>query len=429
MRASFMTVLILGGLGGLAAQARADVLVVDGAPGAGHFATIQSAVDAAAAGDTILVDVTWDTSSQDVVIDGKGVNLLSDTPLHSGNIHKLVIRNVPAGQRASVAGFFVVNAAGVAMECSDNAGALRLYDIGAKGKKGQPQTATSIARPGSTGGIITDCADVVMRKGGLGGGDGGDVLGNDILATSDGGIGLVVTNSKLSCFFSPCSGGPGGDVFPVGSTVPGGAGGTGIVSVNSTLFFFGQVGVGGSGGGTQHAVGGSGGTGLVQSGPGAALFTFNAAALGGAGGHSFGSAKGPDGAAQLLLGGTAAELASPPSFARDVSITTPVREGEAVSITATGFNDDVFAILSLDPGHQLLPGFQGVLTVGAPFLGNLLSLGHISIISKTFPLGPAPQLPAGLGALEVHVQGVVKTGGGPFTLAAPDHVVLLDAAY
>ena len=85
--------------------------------------------------------------------------------------------------------------------------------------------------------------------------------------------------------------------------------------------------------------------------------------------------------------------------------------------------------MSLDTGHQLLPGFHGVLTLGTPFLVDLLFLGHVPFLAKTFPLGLAPALPGGLETIEIHMQGVIKSGGGGFTLATPEHIVLLDAVF
>jgi hypothetical protein len=421
MRASIVAALVLSGL----VPARADVLVVD----ASHFTTIQAAVNAALPGDTILVDWTFDTSAQDVVIDGKGINLFVDTPAKTRSIHKLVIRNVPAGQRMSVAGLVVPSPGSVALEFLDNAGELRLYDVGGTGKPGEPQTATQPARPGFTGAIITNCADIVWHRGGAAGGKGGDVFATGILATSDGGTGAIITNSKLACYFTGFGGGKGGKVVPIGHLAPGGAGGTGIASEDSTLFFAGYLAGGGAGGDAQWGTGGTGGTAFIQSGATAQLITYAASVYGGQGGNGgFGDA--PDGEAKLILEGTATEIGPPLAPARDLYASSPVREGEPVIISAYGFNDDVWVLMSLDTGHHLMPGYAGVLTVSPPFLVGLLHLGILPVFQTDFVLGPAPELPPGFDLVEVHIQGVMKLNGSTeFTLAAPHHIVVLDAGF
>jgi hypothetical protein len=413
----------------LAGLARADVLVVDATVAPGHYATIQDAIDAAVVGDTVLVDHTYNTSQQTVVIDGKGISLLADAFDERFAVKHLTVRNVPAGQRATLRGINAVKPVGVAMTFTDNAGTLRLYSLGGEGTAGIPQTATQAPRDGSTGAVFSNCADVMLRYGGFKGGDGGVIEDASDLATTDGGVGALVTNSKISAFFTAFTGGDGGHVEPVLSTIDGGTGGTGMVNDGSTVFHYGSSAGGGPGGDTHLVPGGAGGTGYEQSGAGASLSTYLTGPAGGLGGEASTSTDGPTGVNEVISTGTTTELSKTVSFARDMWMNTPLREGEEIKVTVTGFEENVWAFFSLSTGNQLFPQYQGALMLGSPFLTDLVFLGYVPFIAIITPLGNAPELPVGIDTLEVQVQTVVNVNGSGFSFAMPDHIVLLDADF
>jgi hypothetical protein len=195
----------------LCAVTSADVLVVDAVGGApGHFSSLQAAVDAAAPGDTVLLDSTLNQLIGPVVIDGKGISIPVDTFGEQVGIWggPLVVRNLPAGQRVTLRGLSVVAPMpGPSLVLEDNAGTLRLHRVSASGTPGVPETSSQVAHPGSTGASISHCDDVMLEHCGFGGGAGGDVDVDSDLATSDGGTGALIQSSTVSAFLSAISGG------------------------------------------------------------------------------------------------------------------------------------------------------------------------------------------------------------------------------
>jgi hypothetical protein len=419
---SFLVITLLAG------AARADVLVVDGLGVLlDHHATIQSAVDAAAPGDTVLVDATLDLSGDLVVVDGKGLSILTDTHDEDVIIRYLEVRNLPLGQDMVVRGLRVEDAPpGEAMVFEDNAGSLRLYDVHAKGVPGQEETATQNGRPGGTAALFTNCDDVLMRDSGFSGGDGADVGGAAGLDTSAGGIGGVVTDSRLTVYFGGFGGGRGGEVTVAVTTVEGADGGTGLIAQDSELFFYGAGGHGGYGGDANFTNAGDGGTGYIQQGATTARYVWDPSNGGGPGGDSTFGKDGLEGVDEVLSAGTTQDLSSSGTWARDIWVETPLREGEDVVISGTGFDDDFWIIIGFDPAHLLLPAYEGTFMI-APPLSDLIYLGHVPFLTTHFNLGPAPALPAGFDAVEVLVQAVMTVGGNGFMLGPADHVVVLSS--
>lgn len=414
----------------LCLSARADVLEVDGVGGGGAYADLQQAIDAAQVGDTILVAAGLDLSWQQAVLDGKGVDIFVDQ--HDAYFHlgKLTIRNVPAGQRATVAGLRILTPASEqAAEFHDNAGTVRLFHVSGRGKQGVGATAVDpIGVAGETGAFIVNCAELVLVESGFLGGVGGPVLGGLQTGATDGGTGAHVVNSKVVGFHSSFGGGTGGDIVLANSPLPGSAGGTGLIAEDSVLIFHDNLASGGRGGATKLAPGGPGGDGFVQSGTLMWTVTQAAGGSGGSGGDSLFALDGPAGNDEIILDGVRTELA-PNSWTRSAWATTPVRSGEPISLTVSGFQENAWLILGLDTGVKIMPSLLGALVVGAPFIANPTFLGPVPLISATFSLGAAPVLPTGLDALEVQLQIVTHSAANGYRIGAPEHVVILDPAF
>ena len=433
MRSIAKAVLVLSLLAALAARAHAGVLVVDGVGAApGTYATIQAAVDDAVAGDTVLIHVAANTSAESVVVDGKAINLFIDTFDEQAVVKKFTVRNIPAGQVFSARGIQVVAPAGSeAMVFEDNPGTLRLYTVRAKGKLGQTVvTPGGPIRNGELGARFENCADVMLNECGFGGGDGGTVNQVIELEPSNGGTGAIIIDSVVAAFGTAFTGGDGGDVELLANESPGGNGGIGLVSTGSQVLCYGTGARGGPGGNAHSGGGGDGGTGLIQSGAGALHRHYLAPPTGGAGGDGFFGpvGDGAPGTDQVIEQGNVIAMSFTQTFAREMWTHTPVREGEAIAMTVTGFNDDAWLLYSFDPGHQVFPEYQGALMLDPP-LSDLIYLGPVPVLAWTFALGTVPELPPGFDVVEIHVQVVMRVSGTSYNLINPDHIVLLDSAY
>lgn len=414
-----------------ATTASADVIVVN--PSAGD--SVQAAVDAAAPGDTLLIQGPGVNPSEVVVINGKGLTLIGEAPLGfpssfdpAFNLKRMAIDNIPAGQSVSVVHMNVGGPGGDGLILRNNSGALRFVDVSAKGGNGLAENINGqVATPGFTGCFISNCADVVFMRSGILGGLGGSVLSGQGTATSVGGTGMAVQGSTVTIFESGVRGGDGGEVdfiyAPFGSD-----GGVGAIADDSRVTLNNSTIQGGPGG--ENDFGGlpsvSGGLGYLQTGASTLATLRDSSFVGGVG-----VGLSPDGTASNIVGGNLANFPTPIGKLQ-VDGDSPVREGEPIMLLAqdTTGGTRVFLLTSFSPGHLPLPGREGVLTLGLPLATDLLFIGTSPSVSflNYFSLGTAPNLPPGFDEVNLFLQSVEITVSGTVTLGTAEHLTILDSS-
>ena len=339
---------------------RAEVLVVDEAGGPGSaFIDIQSAVDTALEGDTILVR---DGSYPAFVIDGKSLSVVADgddVTLSGGlfTVSRTVeVRNLIKDQAVMVCGFDADT--GVAVVSCD--GAVWFDDFSISGDVFCPFSARAFA-----GAYIEDSSKVTFTRCTLHGesepdpqvffshtGDGLDALRATVQLFDcqvEGGWG---EDAAAICFCDPQPGGAGirideSSVTIVGCSVRGGEGGLDLTALCT---------------GT-HAVGGPGaefvnGTGTLQS--------VESTMVGGVASLEplCPGLAGPPG--PIISGSGTIEAL--PGVARHLEANSPVRAGETLTFDLEGLAGEV-PVLFLSPTHAPVPvpDLSSVLLVGFPF--------------------------------------------------------------
>jgi hypothetical protein len=386
---------------------RASVLVVDG-DGSGDFLDVQSAVNAAADGDIILVRdpqvAAFTVGARSLTI--VGIPSGSDDPTVLG---ELIIAGLASGQQVVLSHLQLQGTegppgytGGVALTTVDNEGLVSLWHCSvtggpgglAGGQFGLPaQGGAAIVAYNTAGLALSSCA----VRGGPGSSTG-------TLAT-DGGAGMFASSTNVCLVQSSIEGGPGGGVSAPPAT--GGAGGSGLDIELGTAFV-----------GAQNVVlrGGDGGAGTVQwgdGGHGLVLDPFSlvrvrgGAPQGGSGSAAPGSlaADGVDGQAVLSAGGTLKLLPEPPpSFTGLAAYATP-GDSLSLSVDTAGGDDGPHVLLaSLQAATSYVAGQQSPLLVQVPWIASIvLPQGTLNV--------EAPELPAGLEGVVVLLQAWAQGSG------------------
>jgi hypothetical protein len=425
----------------LAAHASADVIVVSKSGAPGTLPTVQAGVDAAADGDTVLVQgLGAPMFNEDVVVAARAITLIADDG-PAPRLRSLVLRDLPAGGQLVVRGLRVDLApsgtAVIAIRVLDCAGSVRLEGLVAQGSHGTSGSVALLtpsvnAAPGMT---IAGCADVALHACTLTGGGGTSLEDEDVqFNPTSGASGVIVTASNVSAHDCTLKGLGGGSVFDT-VTDSGGAGGDGLRNVNGTVFVSGGIASGGAGGHGDCDVfagicgaGGKGGNGIRQDLPGAALFVRDVTASGSPGGNS--SAPGGDGQDGLPVRITAGGFTRFEEPARQFSASSPVREGGTASLVTSGqAGDFAFLLVGGHLGQAIAPPWQGAFLVVPPYSAPAILLGSTGGTLTT--LLTAPELPAGLQAVTFHMQSVFQPSGASSpTLIGPwATVTVLDSAF
>ena len=213
------------------APATGQFLVVD-ASGGGDFLTIQPAVDAALPGEVVLVRGGVYPS---FVLD-KPISVLAEAVAPGANsvvAGPVLVRDIPAGTRAGLAGLFVEK-----LFFQDSAGTVLCDALGIA-----PSSVS--AGPGDDYAIeVVDCADVRWRQVGLNPGNG------------SGRGGVLVVRSRLEMDGAAIDGARG--IAGVAGQPTGGDGGHGIVCTDGSLVHVAN----------SRVRGGQGGPALFSPGPG-----------------------------------------------------------------------------------------------------------------------------------------------------------------
>jgi len=381
----------------LSLTTRAEVWVVEQTPTAGaDFAQIHEAVAAAADGDVILVRTG--TFYDGFTIDGKSLSVVALEGAHVPIRSDVVVRNLGAGQSATLHGLFVSAIAGARiLTLEDNAGPVFIQDsvfrtnsIMAFGSGFGMQitdtaSATFVNSVVSIGypwqgtqtqdGITVERSFVVFQGGSVDGGHGG-------LSGIDGGTGIRAIESELTLIDTVVSGGPGGTSFA-----------------------------------TPCDDGGDGGDGLVVEG-GSLVRHLQTTFQGGTGGG--GCTVGAPGSGKVVLDGSAAPF---PGGVRRLTAGTPVQVGDEHTLEVAGPEGDwVFLFVGNALGiSPFFPEFQGALVPALPgvLLTSVGAIGPAGSLSITSTPGPI-----GLTELELAVQAIVFSPAQGLLLSNGRHVVI-----
>jgi hypothetical protein len=410
----------------------AGVLIVHPTqPGAFH--DIQSACNAAAERDTILVEAgTYPTFE---VVD-KWLTIASDNAsvTVSGGAR---VRNLQAGKRVTLVGLTLTGGNGGSpatrhgLELISSMGPIRIdhSDLGGA------SYVYSVLPDGGDGLRVAGCADVAVGRSQIHGGLSAYGYGSTPLPPGTGGAGVRAIGSSVVVYDCLVSGGWGANgTSPV--TLDGGDAGPGCRAISSTLLasrsmFYG--GVGGDGwagiGSANYAYGGSGGDGIRLESPSCLARLVSTMAYGGTGGFSYGPMWVPGGTVgNPYLGGQFVDLGS---IGRSMSVSAdPIRESTSAMLTMTGHpGDRVGFFVSTNAastfnsgwhGQQLFPDFPAPLFVDA---GVLPQSGML-----TYNL-PFPDLGAGVAARTFLIQPVFSSATVRLVLGTPVPLVVLDSAY
>ena len=409
----------------LAAAARADVLVVDaaGGPGTDHLA-IQPAVDAALAGDVLLVRAG---TYPGFAIHGKPLTVTADQGHVVRVAGEITVRFVPAGEAVHLRGLStllldVPLARGLVL--GSNAGAVLVEDCVLRG---ETQEQDDPPQPGL---VVVDSEDVVLLASTFVGGGGWSYFqGGPHWGTSGAPGARVVSQSATTTVYAyGCEFEGGYGSSGVGeSHFPGLPGGDGLRLESGVLYASGSTFRGGAGGGGADGGfgtcgdGGPGGAGLDEEPGGEAIVadsTF-AGGPGGLGGNAF-CLHGDDGPP---FEGDPLDLAEP---ARLLSSPGPVREGQILQLVFHGPPGEVVTLLAGPTDPQLLLTLFGARLVSAQH--RAIPMGTIPASGALVKSLPMPTLPASIEHVVLSLQGLHATGAGN-RLGGGTLLVLLDASF
>jgi len=421
-RRRFLAGIVLAGLTG-ATSGQGAVWTVDDTGGA-DFIDIQEAVDAASDGDLILVREGCYSA---LTISGKSLTIQADAPPGTVEIlnpffitgEAISVSSITVGQQVVLRGLttFIVafTENEIASGVSDCDGPVLFEDC-------QLVNVSGIALE------IDNAASVTLQRCTVDAGlDQYDAFINEYLQRTA----LTVTDAKVFLHETTVQGslGPDAQQQIFGPVSPPGAGGIGILAAsNVQLSAFGSTITGGAGGsGTvDFCFDGRDGGDAIRCDATCTVRlrdTLAQAGTGGAGGPGCGLADGVDG---IDLNGPPASFETLTGTAHEFEITSPVRESENVTITYTGAPGDLAFLAvsdSLRPGFYL-PARQSVLHMG-PFL-QILSLGPLPA-SGTRQLNIlVPDLGTGVEALTFVCQMALLDSGGALSLTGPSSVIYLD---
>jgi len=401
----------------LATAAAADVLTV--APSGADLSEVQAAVDAAAAGDLVLVAagdyaaVTFPAHSLTVTADaGAAVEL-----------NGLALPSLAPDATLVLRGLDVLDAEGVALAVADLQGTLVVDDctlVGADAGPGDPRGFSAVTLAGTGAAHFTACTLEAGRGQNDGGfpGQGG---------ASPGGHALDVGGApRVALIDCEVLGGKGGGIS-VSDCLEGALGGDAIRNLHGGDLFLGGCHVEGGGGGSG---GWDGGLCFGGSGEdGAAVFL---------------SQGGSSPASRLTLRDTTLKqtggfpplvnlidlpvITHPAPMGRLVA-SAPTREGDLLQldVSAGAPGDQVLLLIALDPGHVTVLKFQAPLLL-AGVAPPIFDLGVLDGAGALGASATIPELGAGLEGLLVHAQ-LAFVAPGDVKLGPGAAIALLDAGF
>lgn len=369
--------------------------------GTGGFATFGGAYSVAQDGDVILVKAAAQTFNFGTLALGNKSLTIVGEPDANGAIPRfdgLAIENLAASKRVTVKGFAlngIFTMQGTFFIVQNNAGIVVIEDV-------------HVAMPFGPGvSRVSNCANVTLTRCSFSGTDA--FFGQGLPA-------IQLTNSNAFIYSGTYVGGDG-------STAQ--AGGAGILVQGGFTYLHGVLaggGNGGAGGGTG-AMCANGGDGVMLQTLDPKVVSFGCLFIGGFPG--FCQTTGSAGLPVSVQSGTYGAYSD---TARSISATSPVRAGQATTLTIKGQpNEAVFLFVSPLVNPVFVPALKGTLLPLSPFtflpIGNMPPSGPL-VFPTTIPSGI---LPPGVSALDVYVQTHVAGAMGTGIVGAPTVITILDA--
>jgi hypothetical protein len=404
----------------LAVPARAGVVVVDPQGGPGG-PVLDAAIQAAHDGDILLVKpgdyvslhpqaYELGFTSLTLVADGGGSPIV---------LPGVEVASLPSNRSVRLRGFELApdetsyDRSGLAVEWCE--GIVVVEDCALRGA-----SARSIASflPNGVGMFAANSKSVVLARCSVQGGDAGPATGQ---YTWPGGSGVQLQKASAALFDCTVLGGRGGDGDII-TTFGSPDGGNGVLLIEAKIVVAGGSLQGGDEGDSTVIVA-QPGSGLA-GGFGANVDEARLRDVDVAAGNVNGLGT-PAPAIDL----PASMLVSHPAAARSLSLPSPLREGQAASMTLGGLQGDmVFVLASLQPAFVLDSFHQAALVVGLPSTTAVVATITDPGGQLTLPF-TTPHLPAAVaGGLVVGMQAV-HFGSDGVTLGAPACAVWIDDAF
>ena len=384
---SLLAVLTTGPLPATPA-ASCDVWTVDDDAPA-DFADVQSAVNAASAGDVVLVKAGVYSGFE---VAGKGISIVGDAPAPVKVDGLVRLRALPAGELLTLSNLELAQD----LRVHQNAGEVRFTDcLMQRSGLCQEQAAQGSHR-------ITDCGSVVLTRTTVVGRQGGSVPWScDVWDGLVGETALFVSGSRVALYSCTVQGGPGGD----------GADGSCIFCLDGFP--------------------GDGGVGLIAM-QGSELYLDDSTVVGGAGapqptGCDFENHPSQDGVPYVVSSDSTLQTAADPVLALESP--TLVREDDLLPVTVTGpAGASAFVVWSDIHDWRPFGGAIGILhcdsaSVHVQAIGSLSSAGPLT---ATFD---PPAIPAGCDSRRLSIQVFAIAPGVGRMLGTPSSLDVLDPAF
>ena len=405
--------------------AHAGVLVVDAVNG--PYTDLQSAVDAAQPGDTLLVESGTYAS---FLVNAKPLSIVGDAGADVQISGAVRVRSLPAGTVFTLSNVSATGTSGTlpsryGLYLSDNLGSIRVANAFFTGAPG-----LGTSRDGAAGLFCELSPDVVATRCGFFGGQGLNGFEDSV---GKSGAGVRATGSTVALWDCVLEGGHG--QHGQGNILDAGRGGHGLHATSATAFLSGCFAYGGNGGNGavpafRWSIGGTGGHGLrLETGSIARLLEVHAD--GGQGGENW-SGFGLTGyeADGLPTSVAGSQLILLPGSARELQATAVVREGASLAVTLRGVAGDRVGLLvdreTAHVYHPLLFGVTSVPLVRPPWvllLGTLPASGELTLALPIEWLGGSDVEDL------LHLQPLFHQAGGGIRLGSPLSVAVLDPSY
>ena len=404
----------------LALGTSADVLIVAPSAGPGVNATsIQTAVDLAQPGDTILVrDGTYEDfriwwKGVSVLADGENVSVIANSGFY-GAQPAVSIQNIPANEDVVVRGLRT----NFGLRVSDCDGPVWFDEMEVQGG-----LTTGLCSGFSPGAWVTDSAAVTFSACSLI----GDAGLPDVGIVSNGpGTGATVGNANAAFYDCHLIGGEGASTATFGFEGGPGLllGGTSEVLLSNTRLQGGAGGVASSSVCTgSHGLGGPG----LSFSTNDTLYSLASTAAGGAADLTA-LCPGLYGPAGPAIEGTGS-IQPLAGYARSLQATSPVRGGADVTFTAIGQPGELPLVLVSERQEPLLlPNLSGSLLIGMP-IADVLVLPNVSTTGTSELTLPVPNIGLAVGSVDSYMQAVFIDPAQGLWLGGGCTLTVVDASY